>query len=703
MLMFISSINAQLEVQGAFHASTADYLRLGEHGRFDARQPSNSLLTVAPVSAFGFLTDTPTPITLQESTLSVSEGQTLSLIGGDLRLNSTEPIYDDEGGRTFSSGLSAQFGRINLASVASRGEVMPTDSGFNRTVHKGGPIRVNNAEISTSGEGGGEIFIRAGRFELINSQINGRTLGDQNGGIINIEVDELVLRAGTAISTNSLGVGQGGAITLFVNDSLTLSEVNQTGRVSTINSHSISTETNAGDGGSIDITAGKITLMGGAQIGSATFGPGKGGSISIKASETLTASGIAEVGYSSGFATDSLSMEPNAGDAGNIDIETRQLLVSDGAQIGSATFGAGKGGTIIIKVTDTLTLTGVYNGFNSGIFVNAQNEADHAGDAGHINIDAGQINLTEGGVIASATFGVGKGGAIVIKATEGMTLSGFAETGENSGLFAVSVSEQANAGEAGRIDIKANKIAVIDGAAISNATFGPGEGNDITLRVTEELSVSGQLVNEFGYGITSQSESTASNAGNAGNISVQANTIHLSNEGQISTQANNATGGNINLTMPNLLLRECEIITRVQGGSGDGGNITLKNLDTLTLDNSLLLANAKRGHGGLIDIHADQIQVFGDSQIDVSSELGLNGSVFLNDSELTVTPHLTFDYFDASALLPTRCAERSGANLSRFVVTGPNLFPDSPLDLSVHLPTQLLTKPSNCLRAIKKQ
>jgi filamentous hemagglutinin family protein len=49
--------HAQLDVQGSFQASTADYLRLGDDGRFDARHPSESLLTVAPVSAFCFFTN----------------------------------------------------------------------------------------------------------------------------------------------------------------------------------------------------------------------------------------------------------------------------------------------------------------------------------------------------------------------------------------------------------------------------------------------------------------------------------------------------------------------------------------------------------------------------------------------------------------------------------------------------------------------
>jgi len=40
--------NAKLDVQGGFHASTADYLRLSDGGRFEVRTPQNSLLTVAP-------------------------------------------------------------------------------------------------------------------------------------------------------------------------------------------------------------------------------------------------------------------------------------------------------------------------------------------------------------------------------------------------------------------------------------------------------------------------------------------------------------------------------------------------------------------------------------------------------------------------------------------------------------------------------
>jgi large exoprotein involved in heme utilization and adhesion len=51
--------NAQVNVSGAFAVTTADYVKLGNGGRFDARNPANDVLTAAPVTAFGFLGNHP--------------------------------------------------------------------------------------------------------------------------------------------------------------------------------------------------------------------------------------------------------------------------------------------------------------------------------------------------------------------------------------------------------------------------------------------------------------------------------------------------------------------------------------------------------------------------------------------------------------------------------------------------------------------
>ena len=111
--------NAQLDVQGSFHASTADYLQLSDGGRFDAIKLNNSLLTVAPIESFGFLTNSPARMTIQDSKLAISEGKMLSFIGGELQITGTHAFRDEDTTPRFPVGdeaavLSAPAGRINL-------------------------------------------------------------------------------------------------------------------------------------------------------------------------------------------------------------------------------------------------------------------------------------------------------------------------------------------------------------------------------------------------------------------------------------------------------------------------------------------------------------------------------------------------------------------------------------------------------------
>ncbi len=54
--------NAVLPTTGSFHASTADYIKLSDGNIFAATPSSNEVLTVAPPSAFGFLSANPAGI-----------------------------------------------------------------------------------------------------------------------------------------------------------------------------------------------------------------------------------------------------------------------------------------------------------------------------------------------------------------------------------------------------------------------------------------------------------------------------------------------------------------------------------------------------------------------------------------------------------------------------------------------------------------
>jgi len=239
--------NAQLDVQGSFHASTADYLRLGDGGRFDARNPSDSILTVAPIESFGFLDNPHGSIqvngrgVLNESgipraLLQVPDGKSLSLIGGDIHFSQgmdeldLEDYPDDPSPENVFawikrnqrySQLRASSGRLNLAAIKGTGEIRLIAEGIDNSADQGANIQLEQtAWFSTSGEGGGNVFIRAGKFTMDNSIITARTLGAQDGGVIDIQADSIELDNNSFISGGTANIGKGTDIHLSAVESI---------------------------------------------------------------------------------------------------------------------------------------------------------------------------------------------------------------------------------------------------------------------------------------------------------------------------------------------------------------------------------------------------------------------------------------------------------------------------------------------------
>ncbi|MEK8015659.1 MAG: filamentous hemagglutinin N-terminal domain-containing protein [Candidatus Parabeggiatoa sp.] len=452
--------HAKLDVQGSFHASTADYLRLEDGGSFHARQPNESLLTVAPVEAFGFLTDTPAPMTLQDSQLFVPFSKTLSLVGGDLLMQGQLPSNDESDifHPNYPLKLFAEFGRINLISLASQGEVIPIQSDIILNAKQTGKIIANNTWIGVSGDGAGDLFIRGGRFELNNSELESDS-GDKDSGIIDIQVEHLNLN--------------------------------------------------------------------GSEIATDTHGRGQGGKIILKIAETLNLSGTSEKGAPTFIFSGTEGLFDNAGDAGKIEIEARKIVITEGARISSFTQGPGKGGAIVIKASERLIISGLPEAyFRNDPFANINNIETHLGKTG----------------------------------------------------------------------------------------------------------VSALLSN---------SKSLEVNAGHAGMISIQAPTINLTDHSLIAASAKNAGGGDITITTPNFLsLQNSRITTSVKSGTGNGGDITIEQPVFVVLNNSKIAAQADKGRGGNIGIRSEQFIASSDSLVSASSKLGLDGEVNIDAPDMNLDEFL---------------------------------------------------------------
>ncbi|MGH8504156.1 MAG: filamentous hemagglutinin N-terminal domain-containing protein, partial [Gammaproteobacteria bacterium] len=302
--------NAQLDVQGSFHASTTDYVRLGENGHFAASvQPDASTLTVAPPASFGFLDANLAPITVLAGAvnqpLQVPAGETISLVGGDVVVR--------------GSVLFAPSGRINIASVASPGEVRTAGGGLAvDSFAELGDIRLSQGAIVSANdadEGGGSIVIRGGQLVANNSFVFANTFGDLNGHGINIRLaGDLVLSNGGDIRATTSGAG------------------------------------NAGD---IVIAADNLTLLAGAQIDSSSGSAGQAGKLTVNAAGSISISGLDRQRFSSGAFSNTFG----DGDANDLSISAGHLKMNDG-HVTAGSLGSGSGGDVLIQAGQvTLTNT----------------------------------------------------------------------------------------------------------------------------------------------------------------------------------------------------------------------------------------------------------------------------------------------------------------------------------------------------------
>ena len=134
--------------------------------------PQDASISSAPVAAFGFLGSNPAAITVQGGQLAVSEGQAISLVGGDITV---QGVAVPEEGAVPPVQLSAPGGKIHLASVASPGEILAgtleqTPNVNGQSFGALGTIQITEKAVSMPAAMTAEpVLIRGGRFLIDDS------------------------------------------------------------------------------------------------------------------------------------------------------------------------------------------------------------------------------------------------------------------------------------------------------------------------------------------------------------------------------------------------------------------------------------------------------------------------------------------------------------------------------------------------------
>ncbi|MDM3861959.1 MAG: filamentous hemagglutinin N-terminal domain-containing protein, partial [Aphanizomenon gracile PMC644.10] len=557
---------------------------------------------------------------------------------------------------------------------------------------------------STFGKGNaGNIAIKATQGINVrgwlssSSDVKGTAQG--NSGGITIDTSTLTLENGGYISADTYGKGNAGNVAIKATQGVTVggfltSEVTDTGE---------------GNSGGITIDTSTLTLENDGIISASTFGKGNAGAIDITANDiTIDQSRVGNV-----------VGETATGMGNNITITTSNLTLKNGGEINTSTFGQGSAGYIKINARDSINISGYakdennkpifYRSFplrddqgnviydNQGNVIYSENKLASSriesevktfarGNGGYIDINTSNLNLKDGGVISTSTYGQGSAGDIDINAKDKINISGYAKDENNESIFDPSfplIDDKGNViyygnklassriesnvesgaeGNAGniKIDLNAGSLSLTDGGLINASTFGKGDAgaiditaNDITIDQSRVGNVVGETATGIGNNITittsnltlkndsaiNTSVFAASSEGNGGNVTINTSTLTVENGGYISADTNGiGNAGNVaikatqGVTIGGLLTSEV-----TDTGEGNSGGITI-DTSTLTLENDGIISASTfgKGNAGNIAIKATEgvtVRGYLNSQVTNTAQ-GNSGGITIDTSTL---------------------------------------------------------------------
>lgn len=669
--------DARLDVPAAFHASTADEVRLSDGGRFSAGDPVADVLTVAPPEAFGFHGSGPVgDITVSGSRLQAAENAALSLSGRDV-------IIRD------GAHVSAPGGSIGIVAVGR-----PRSEGG--TLVKPPGRKPGGGGMTVAGDApSGTVSVRSGLIGLDDFE-RVRRLQPSSGvsdGPIDIRGGTVAVDDGSAVLTRNVTDGAtSGAITV-VGD-----------RVRVGAGSEIITTALAGDAASVIIDAGALVVDGGATasapyvwrgttrtagdrwtggrqaIVGSSAGDGDSGDIHIRA-PTVELVGGGTIVVISGRD----NVAASSGSVGTIDMAADRIDVYDQGEIRSENYGVGgigvvrlHAGEILVHDGGEITTTADFLGRCADIRISADTlrlfrsahlTSDNNGSlaGGDIRITARAVEIDQGqlATASSSTLGADRSAAIDI-ATD--TLSLRAGT-----VRATSVG----GGGTGPITIDARQsIDIAYGGEISTAaaaSSGDGRAGDIRVS-TKRLTIDGQgfVADTFftqGFSgrpaaalaggvsgartgifsdttfLSALAETLLTTSAPLGTVSIAASeSVDLFDGGGIGTSAGKAIGGgSIEIDTPALRLRG-GAISSDSTASGDAGAISIR-ASSVTLDGgatiSTDIASAAGGAGGAITVTtgAGGLSIRGDGSAISSDNAGGRdgGRILLGGSSVTLS------------------------------------------------------------------
>ncbi len=396
----------------------------------------------------------------------------------------------------------------------------------------------------------------------VRSGISSNTFGAGKAGDITINTKALSVRDGAQITSASFGpFGTGGNLTVNASDSVTISGTSTLFNPLVDNARNTVSESRAsefndrfflelntasalgtvsastGPSGNLLVTTGQLVTQGGGLLSTTAFGPGAGGTLKVDASESVVLSGTSSSGVvSSGLFSPTIT----TGVAGDLIVDTRKLDIRNGARIAASTLGSGPGGTVKVKASEYVLLDGrSANGiYNSGLF----SQSLGTGNAGSLQVETGDLSISNGAGIALDSQQSGLGGSISVLA----------------------------------------RTTTLDTNAFISTETDIGQGGNIQLNIAE-------------YFILSQGSRTSATAGRAlsagdgGNITISTPLLIALEDSQITAEAFSGRGGNIKIVTQEGLFQSADSTISASSQLDDDGTVLINTPETDPNDSTNVL------------------------------------------------------------------------------------------------------------------
>jgi filamentous hemagglutinin family protein len=242
------------------------------------------------------------------------------------------------------------------------------------------------AQVDSSGNAG-DLTIETQRLRLTDgARILSTTTGDGNGGDLTIRATEAVEVIGFA---------------LFINPAIP----NTPFRVGSTIASSATRRQATGNAGNVTIETARLTIFDGGQIVTSTFGVGRGGNLTVRATDFVEVIGTSGTNPPLRSNLSATAGPNSSGNAGTLTIETRQLTVRDGAiaRVENLAPTTGEAGNLEVNADSIVLLRG-----------GSLNAETRAGDRGNITINSNDIVMRDRSRITTNAQNNATGGNITI-------------------------------------------------------------------------------------------------------------------------------------------------------------------------------------------------------------------------------------------------------------------------------------------------